>query len=232
MNKRKKYGIVFSIIVFIVVFIIALMSSTEVNKVYEKRGENTYIIETVKQIHLVNYDTGVSLYVWFIGIFIISISLYVAFVKIKEKSINKAQMIVLAIIVPIILFVSFLAPMQLLSISALADAWFFIVVMLILIAFFEYDLFGNKTIISFFDFKLIIKMFFLFIILSFVIGLLNELIPPFTKTTTSPITKDQYENYISTYKSPQERYKSYYISPSLRERYTDTYKSPQERYRR
>ncbi len=195
MNKRKKYGIVFSIIVFIVVFIIALMSSTEVNKVYEKRGENTYIIETVKQIHLVNYDTRVSLYVWFIGIFIISISLYVAFVKIKEKSINKAQMIVLAIIVPIILFISFVAPMQLLSISALADAWFFIVVMLILIAFFEYDLFGNKTIISFFDFKLIIKMFFLFIILSFVIGLLNELIPPFTKTTTSPITKDQYEKY-------------------------------------
>ena len=110
MNKRKKYGIVFSIIVFIVVFIIALMSSTEVNKVYEKRGENTYIIETVKQIHLVNYDTSVSLYVWFIGIFIISISLYVAFVKIKEKSINKAQMIVLAIIVPIILFISFVAP--------------------------------------------------------------------------------------------------------------------------
>jgi len=63
MDKRKKYGIVFSIIVFIVVSIIALISSTEVNEVYEKRGENTYVIETVKQIHLVNYDTDVSLYV-------------------------------------------------------------------------------------------------------------------------------------------------------------------------
>jgi len=38
-----------------------------------------------------------------------SISLYVAFVKIKEKDINKAQIIVLAIIIPIILFISFLA---------------------------------------------------------------------------------------------------------------------------
>ena len=199
MNKRKKYGIIFSIIVFIVVSIISLISSTEVNEVYEKRGENTYVIETVKQIHLVNYDTDVvSLYVWFIGIFIISISLYVAFVKIKEKNINKAQMIVLAIIVPIILFVSFLAPMQLLTISALADAWFFMVVMLILIAFFEYDLFGNKTIISFFDFKLLIKIIFLSIILFFIIGLLGELIPPFTKTTTSPITKEKYENQTSS----------------------------------
>ena len=199
MNKRKKYGIVFSIIVLIVVSIISLISSTEVNEVYEKRGENTYVIETVKQIHLVNYDTGVvSLYVWFIGIFVISISLYVAFVKIKEKSINKAQMIVLAIIVPIILFVSFLAPMQLLTISDLADAWFFMVVMLILIAFFEYDLFGNKTIISFFDFKLLIKMIFLFIILIFVTVLLSELIPPFTKTTISPITKEEYENQTSS----------------------------------
>lgn len=198
MNKRKKYGIIFTIIVFIVVFVIALMSSIEVNRVYEKINENTYVIKTVKQIQPFNYDNGVAIYIWFIGIFIISISLYVAFVKIKEKGINKAQMIVLAIIIPIILFVSFLAVVQLLDIPTLADAWFFIVVTLILIAIFEYDLFGNKTIISFFNFKLIIKMFFLFIILFFIIVLLGELIPPFTNTTTSPITKEEYENQTSS----------------------------------
>jgi len=195
MNKRKKYGIVFSIIVFIVVFIIAFMLSVEINMVYEKRGENKYIIESTKNIQPFNYNTG-AIYAWFIGIVIISISLYVAFVKIKEKGINKAQMIVLATIVPIILFVSFLAVVQLSNIHTLVDAWFFIVVMLILVAIFEYDLFGNKTIISFFDFKLLIKIIFIFTILFFIIGLfLGELIPPFTKTTTSQITKEQYENY-------------------------------------
>lgn len=194
MNKRKKYGIIFSIIVLIVVFVIAFMSSIEVNRVYEKNNENTYTIETVKQIKPFNYNTD-AMYAWFIGIIIISISLYVAFVKIKEKGINKAQIIVLATIIPIILFISFLAAMQLLDISTLADAWFFIVITLILVAIFEYDLFGNKTIISFFDFKLLIKMIILFIIIFFIIGLLGELIPPFTKTTTSPITKDQYEKY-------------------------------------
>jgi len=194
MNKRKKYVIIFSVVVFIIIFFIAFMSSVEVNKVYEKINENTYIIKTIKQIQPFNYNTD-AIYAWFIGIIIILISLYVAFVKIKEKGINKVQMIVLATVIPIILFISFLAAMQLLDISPLADAWFFIVVTLILIAIFEYDLFGNKTIISFFDFKLLIKMIVLFTILFFIIGLLGELIPPFTKTTTSPITEDQYEKY-------------------------------------
>lgn len=194
MNKRKKYGLIFSIIVLIVVFVLAFMSSIEVNRVYEKNNENTYTIETVKQIQPFNYNTD-AIYAWFMGIIIISISLYVAFVKTKEKGINKAQIIVLATIIPIILFISFLAVVQLLDISTLVDAWFFIVITLILIAIFEYDLFGNNTIISFFDFKLLIKMIILFTILFFIIGLLGELIPPFTKTTTSPITKDQYEKY-------------------------------------
>ena len=194
MNKRKKFGIIFSIILLIVVFVIAFMSSIEVYKVYDKNNENTYTSETVKRIKPFNYNTD-AIYAWFIGIIIISISLYLAFVKIKEKDINKAQIIVLATIIPIILFISFLAAVQLLNITTLAGAWFFIVATLILIAIFEYDLFGNKTIISFFDFKLLIKMIILFIILFFIIGLLGELIPPFTKTTTSPITKDQYEKY-------------------------------------
>ena len=193
MNKRKKYGIIFSIIVFIVVFVIAFVLS-EVNRVYEKISGNAYILVTVKQIHPFNYGTG-AICAWFIGIIIISISLYVAFVKIKEKGISKAQIIVLAAIIPVLLFIGFLAAVELLNISTLAGAWFFIVVTLMLIAIFEYDLFGNKIIISFFDFKLLIKMIILFIILFFVIGLLGELIPPFAKTTTSPITKDQYEKY-------------------------------------
>ena len=193
-TKRSKYGVAISIIVFFIIFTIASMSSVEVNKIYEKINENTYIIKTIKQIQPFNYNTD-AIYAWFIGIIIIFISVYVAFVKIKEKVINKAQTIVLATVIPIILFISFLAAMQFLDISTLANAWFFIVFTLILIAIFEYDLFGNKTIISFFDFKLLIKMIVLFIILFFIIGLLGELIPPFTKTTTSPITKDQYEKY-------------------------------------
>ena len=211
MNKRKKYGIIFSVVVFIVVFIIAFVLSIEVNKVCRRNGENSYSIETVKQIQPFNYESSEAFYVWFIGIIIICISLYVAFVKKKEKVVNKAQIIVLATIAPIILFISFLAPMQLLSISALADAWFFVVVMLIIIAIFEYDLFGNKIIISFFDFKLIIKMIILFIILIFITVLLSEVIPPFTKTTTSQITKEQYENYkgekFDWYSLPKPTYK-------------------------
>jgi len=217
MNKRKKYGIIFAIMVFIIVFIITFILSTEVNRIYEKINENSYVIKTVKQIQPFNYDISEAFYIWFIGIIIMCISLYVVFVKKKEKVVNKAQIIVLATITPIILFISFLAPMQLLSISALADAWFFVVVMLIIIAIFEYDLFGNKIIISFFDFKLIIKMIILFIILIFITVLLSEVIPPFTKTTTSPITKEQYENYTDTYRSPQNKYESQYIP--ARERY-------------
>ena len=232
MEKRKKYGIIFAIMVFIIVFIITFILSTEVNIVYEKINENRYVIETVKQIQPFDYNTGGNIVVWFVGAFIMFISLYMAFVKAKEKDINKAQIIVLATSIPLILFISFLAAMQLLHASTLADAWFFIVVTLIIIFIFEYDLFGNKTIISFFDFKLLIKITILIIILSFIIGLLGELSPPFIKTTTSPITKEQYENYISTYKSPQERHQKNYISLSLRERYTDTYKSPRERYQR
>ncbi len=217
MKKRKKYGIIFAIMVFIIVFIITFILSTEVNIVYEKINENRYVIETVKQIQPFDYNTGGNIVVWFVGAFIMFISLYMAFVKVKEKDINKAQIIVLATIIPIILFISFLAAMQLLHASTLADAWFFIVVTLIIIFIFEYDLFGNKTIISFFDFKLLIKITILIIILSFIIGLLGELIPPFIKTTTSPTTKEQYENYTDTYRSPQNRYESQYIP--ARERY-------------
>jgi len=217
MKKRKKYGIIFAIMVFIIVFIITFILSTEVNIVYEKINENRYVIETVKQIQPFDYNTDGNIVVWFVGAFIMFISLYMAFVKAKEKDINKAQIIVLATIIPIILFISFLAAMQLLHASTLADAWFFIVVTLIIIFIFEYDLFGNKTIISFFDFKLLIKITILIIILSFIIGLLGELIPPFIKTTTSPTTKEQYENYTDTYRSPQNRYESQYIP--ARERY-------------
>jgi len=208
-TKRKKYGLIVSIIIFFILLIIAFMSSIETNEYYEKTinfdfllknpppgkiDEFRYNITNIKQIQPFNYNTD-AIYAWFISIIIIFVVMYIVFVKRKEKNINKVQMIVLAIVIPIILFISFLAVIQLLDISTLAGAWFFTVVTLILIAIFEYDLFGNKTIISFFDFKLLIKMIVLFTILFFIIGLLGELIPPFTKTTTSPITKDQYEKY-------------------------------------
>ncbi len=227
MGKRKKHGIIFAIMVFIIVFITTFILSTEVNIVYEKINENSYVIETVKQIQPFDYNTGGNIVVWFAGAFIMFISLYMAFVKAKEKDINKAQMIVLAIIFPIILF----AAVGLSDISISDGAWFLIIVVLLIIAIFEYDLFGNKTIISFFNFKLLIKITILIIMVSFIIGLLGELIPPFIKTTTSPITKKQYENYIDTYNSQQGRYKSY-NTKILQERYKNTYKSPRERYQR
>ena len=213
MNKRKKYGIIFAIVVFIVIFVIAFLLSVEVNVVYKKISENAYILETVKKIQPFYYGTNNIINAWFIGIIVVCVSLYLAFVKIKKKDINKAQIIVLGTIAPIILFISFLTAVQLLDIPTLAVAWwFFIVVTLILIGIFEYDLFGNKTIIFFFDFKLLIKMFFLFIILFFIIGFLGGLISPFTKTTTSPITKEQYENYKGekidlTFTLPKPTYK-------------------------
>ena len=190
MNKRKKYGLFVSIIIFFILLVIASMLSIEVNK-FSKLSivENKHYETRYKYIQPFNYNTN-AVYVWFIGIIIIFVVVYIAFVKRKEKDINKVQMVVLATVIPIILFISFLAAMQLLDISTLADAWFFTVVMLILIAIFEYDLFGNKTIISFFDFKLLIKLIVLFTILFFIIGILGELIPPITKTTTSLIIKD------------------------------------------
>ena len=194
-TKKFKYGIALSIIVFIVFLIIAFMVSLETSTSYNKLSDNTYVFSTFKRFQPLNYNVDSVLSVWFTGIVVIFILLYISFINKKEKNINKAQKIVLATVIPIILFISFLAAMQLLDISTLADAWFFTVVTLILIAIFEYDLFGNKTIISFFDLKLLIKMIILFTILFFIIGLLGELIPPFTKTTTSPITKDQYEKY-------------------------------------
>lgn len=182
--KRKKYGVIISIIVFFILLAIAFIPSIETNKeYYERTGKFDFALKNpppgIKQINY-NYNNVDFIYIWLIGIIIIFVTMYVAFVKRKEKDINKVQMVVLATIIPIVLFISFLAAIQLLDISTLADAWFFTVVTLILIAIFEYDLFGNKTIISFFDFKLLIKIIILSTILFFIIGLLGELIPRFT----------------------------------------------------
>ena len=197
MNKRKKYGIIFSIIVLIVVFVIAFVSSIEIDTSYNKintTGTIEYRIDNTKIIRPVNYGSN-NVYIWLVGITIMSILLYASFINIKKKNINKPQIIVLAIVFPVIIFISFLSIVQLLNISTLADSWFLTVVMLIIISIYEYDLFGNRTIINLFDFKLLIKIIVFSIILFFIIGILGELIPSFKKTTTSPITKEQYENY-------------------------------------
>jgi len=199
-TKRKKCGLVFVIIIFIVFFIIAFMVSLETNPpyskpIYSKHIDNTYDFEIQKQFTPFNYNVDGVLSVWFTGIVIIFILLYISFISKKEKNINKAQKIILATVVPIIVFISFLATLQLLDISNLADAWFFTIVTLILIAIFEYDLFGNKTIISLFDLKLLIKITIFCIVLFGIIGILGQIIPPFIKTINYPITKEQYDNY-------------------------------------
>jgi len=199
-TKRKKYGLVVSIIVFIVFLIIAFIVSLETNPsynkpIYSKHIDNTYDFEIRKQFAPFNYNVDGVLSVWFTGIVITFILLYISLINKKEKNINKAQKIILATVIPTIIFVSFLATLQLLDISNLADAWFPTIVTLIFIAIFEYDLFGNKTIISLFDLKLLIKITIFCIVLFGVIGILGEIIPPFIKATNYPITKEQYDNY-------------------------------------
>ena len=189
-KKRKKYGLVVSIIIFFILLVIASMVSIEVNKFSKLTIEDDRQYETkYKYIQPFNYNTN-AVYVWFVGIIIISLVLYITFVERKEVNINKTQTIILAIAVPVIIFIGFFANLQILYLSALYDAWLFIIVMLVFIAVFEYDLFGNKIIISFFNFKLLIKMIILSIILFLIIGVLGENIPPITKTTTSLIIKD------------------------------------------
>ena len=189
-KKRKKYGLVVSIIIFFILLVIASVLSIEVNKfsmlTIEDNGEYA---TRYKYIQPFNYNTN-AVFVWFIGIIIISLVLYITFVERKEVNINKAQTIILAIAIPVIIIIAFLANLQIFYLSALYDAWFLIIVMLVFIAVFEYDLFGNKIIISFFNFKLLIKMIILFIILFSIIGVLGEFIPPITRTTTSLIIKD------------------------------------------
>ena len=215
MKKRTKYGIVFLIIVFIAIFVIAFFSSIEINTSYNKintTGIIEYRIDNTKIIRPFNYGSN-TVYIWLVGIIIISILLYAAFVNIKKKNINKAQIIVLAIVFPIIIFISFLSIVQLLNISTLADSWFLTVVTLVIISIFEYDLFGNRTIITLFDFKLLIKIIIFSIVLFCIIGIFGELIPPFKKTTISQITKEQYENYKgkkldwTSFKLPKPTYK-------------------------
>ena len=171
------------------------MVSLETNSYSSKYGNNTYSFSIDKQFKPFNYNVDGVLSVWLTGIIILFISLYVTFVNKKEKIVNKSQKIILAIFIPIIIFVSFLVVLQLLYISNMAVAWFPLIITIIIIAIFEYDLFGNKIIISFFDFKLLIKITIFCIVLFVVIGILGEIVPPFTKNIKHPITKYQYEKY-------------------------------------
>lgn len=189
-KKRKKCGLVVSIIIFFILLVIASVLSIEVNKFSMLTVEDNGQYETrYRYIQPFNYNTN-AVFVWFIGIIIISLVLYITFVERKEVNINRAQTIILAIAIPVIIFIGFLANLQIFYLSALYDAWLLIIVMLVFIAVFEYDLFGNKIIISFFNFKLLIKMIILFILLFSIIGVLGEFIPPITRTTTSLIIKD------------------------------------------
>lgn len=195
MKRKSKFGIVIVITFFVIILIIAFISSIEVNTIYEKIDDSTYIVKNITKSHPLDYD-GDVVYIWFTGIIIIFISMYISFLNVKRKNINRAQIIILATIIPMIIFISFLSLIQLLRISTLANAWFFTIVTLILIAIFEYDLFGNQKILSLFDLKLLFKILILSMALFLLIGVLGELTPSFTiKTSISNTTKEQYEKY-------------------------------------
>lgn len=195
MKRKSKFGIVIVFVFLVITLVIAFISSIEVNTIYEKIDDDTYIVNNTTKSSPFNYDSDV-VYIWLTGIIIIFISMYTSFLNIKRKNINRAHIIILATIIPMIIFISFLSLIQLLGISTLADAWFFTIVTLILIAIFEYDLFGNQTLLSFFDLKLLIKILIFSTLLFIIIGVLGQLTPSFTiKTSISKTTKDQYEKY-------------------------------------
>lgn len=89
MKRKSKFGIVIVIAFLVITLIIAFISSIEVNTIYEKIDDDTYIVKNITKSYPFNYDSDV-VYIWLAGIIIIFISMYISFLNIKKKSIYKA----------------------------------------------------------------------------------------------------------------------------------------------
>ena len=200
-NKKQKLSI--SIIIFIVVLISALfiasIASYEKKSMYSKKDNETYIIKTVEKIQPFNYDVTAS--IWCISFIIMLIIFYICLKrKIKrEYNINTMQKIILSISAPLIIFT--------IALGTGENVWFLWAILLIIITIFEYDLFGDRKIMSAIinvDFKTFVKIGLVLIVLFFVIGTLGYNIRPFFKFSSSRTTewiynlhqKDNYSGHI------------------------------------
>lgn len=177
-----------SIIIFIVVLISALfiasIATYEKNSMYSKKDNETYIIKTVEKIQPFNY--GVAASIWCISFIIMLIIFYICLKrKIKrEYNINTTQKIILSISAPLIIFT--------IALGTGENVWFLWAILLIIITIFEYDLFGNRKIISAIinvDFKTFVKIGLVLIVLFFAIGTLTYNIKPFFKVSSSRTTE-------------------------------------------
>lgn len=186
MTKKQKVSIIiFIIIILISTLFIASIATYEKKIMYSKEDNETYIIKTVERIQPFNfYYDGVV--IWCISFIIILIILYICLKrKIKrEYNINIMQKIILAITIPLIIFT--------IALGTEENAWSLWVILLIIVTIFEYDLFGNRKIISAIiniDFKTFVKIGLVLIVLFFAIGTLGYNIRPFLKVSSSRTTE-------------------------------------------
>jgi len=181
-----------SIIIFIIVLISALfiasVATYEKNSMYSKKDNETYIIKTIEKIQPFNFDYnyGVAAIVWCISFIIMLIILYICLErKIKrEYNINIIQKIILSIATPLIIFT--------IALGTGENVWFLWAILLIIVTIFEYDLFGNRKIMSAIvniDFKTFVKIGLVLIVLFFAIGTLGYNIKPFFKVSSSRTTE-------------------------------------------
>jgi hypothetical protein len=174
--------------VLISALFIASIATYEKNSMYSKKDNETYIIKAVEKIQPFNFDYnhGIAASIWCISFIIMLVILYICLRrKIKrEYNINIVQKIILAIAVPLIIFTIILGTGE--------NVWFLWSILLFIVTIFEYDLFGNRKIISAtinIDFKTFIKIGLVLIVLFFAIGTLGYNIKPFSKVSSSRTTE-------------------------------------------
>jgi magnesium-transporting ATPase (P-type) len=187
-TKKQKLSIIIFIIVLISTLFIASIATYEKGSMYGKMLDGTYIIKTIETIQPFNldYNYGVAASIWCMSLIIMLIILYICLKrKIKrEYNMNITQKIILAITVPLIIFT--------IALGTGENVWFLWAILLIIVTIFEYDLFGNRKIISAIvniDFKTFVKIGLVLIVLFFVIGILGYNIKPFFKVSSSRTTE-------------------------------------------
>ena len=208
MNKKQRIILVVSIIMFVFLLFVSSLSTYEAKTSYHRINENEYISKTINQIQPINFDNYNVISIWFFGLILLFVFSYFGLIKPQggNININKAQKIILAIAIPlmviivskIIITLFFADEIVLLIIVSIA---------LIIITIYEYDLFGKNIIINViiraFDFKLLFKIVILFIIFFIGIGLLGEIFSPINigKEKILRVTKEEYDKQISSEKS-------------------------------
>lgn len=156
---------------------------------YSKKDNETYVIKTVEKIQPFNFDYnyGVAASIWCISFIIMLIILYICLKRKIKREYNIMQKIILAIAVPLIIFT--------IALGTGENVWFLWAILLIIVTIFEYNLFENRKIISAIiniDFKTLVKIGLVLIVLFFAIGTLGYNIKPFFKVSSSRTTEWTY----------------------------------------